>query len=1214
MAISTAPLNGSGLGEAFIHSSASTSNSATLAAAPSTGDVLVLLASAGTNTQRLTAITQTNVTWALVGRSNTNLNAEIWVGVAAASASATINITSLINGTTVNIRYNVSRWSGDPEQVDVTGSNSSGTATTAVTSTSLTPTAGKNMLLVVAERSQSGGVSAPGGSFTALTSGSTGYAFAFRVITSTSGAYQATWAQTSGTFETFIAALKVPTAGTNPVASITTPANNSTNVAPGVAVSFAGTGTDAEDGTLTGSSLVWTSNLDGQIGVGTSFSKSNLSVGVHTITLTVLDSSGRTGTASRTVTITQPSGSIVSRTVNYTATNGTVVTGAGFKVFVPAGFDNSRRNPCIMVLGGSGQRGTDNTSQMSDGLATRVQANLSTWPTLTIFPQWPAIGSNGGREWAYPMIAAVQAAVESEWNIDTSKRYLTGFSLGALVAFEYLWQQPTMYAAVLAGEGYVNANALNLTTPVSPLTDRHAADMVAAQVGALPIRHYLSDGDTTLNMQSGSLDTKAAFTGVDPNYVFVQLSGLSHTSAYMAMYNDDAAFTWLYAQGARVDSPVEFDTTRKPSDFGGTKWTVTTPAELQAALDGCQDRDEIWLQPGTVFAGQFTLRNRGTTGWVEIRTGISPAALDAVCPQGTRMDPTKAGTLNLATIRNTASNGGIKTDLAVRGYRFTAVQFDSSVDVAGIIRFGENYVTSADICSYLGLDRCYAPGSTTLKYRRLVNGVCSYGFVKDSYIAKMVDVGTDSQAIAIYGCKGPWLVENNYGEGWGELIIVGGANTMSGSNPDSTPSDVVIRGNYFRKDLSIKNVGLYTYAKNGLELKSVNRCLVENNIIENTFRDDQVGYGILIKTDVSQDSTRIYGGSRNIEVRNNWVRNVACGLQIVANPDGTANDIPVNRVWVHDNLFENINKSPDNIGDGVVLALDGDLKDIYVEHNTFVKCFPGGNIGVRLGAPGAVASGNMFVRSNFFSDNTYGIKQDSGPGNQAAITNYFAGASSSAFTQNVVSNRNQYNDNGAMPAGNTGVANDGLVGYTDWTNGNYSLASGSPFKGAGHDGNDIGISNWSTFQANLLGVDTGTFTAPPAAVATSIVFTTQPGNGNNDIPLPTPPSGQVLDQYGVLKSDYNGSITLVGVGATVTAGGTVNVVNGQWTATGLTLTAGATTAFTLQATSPSGLNGATSASATLTVATSVPTNTVPKRLPNKTAAKAGKTLVLLWFF
>jgi hypothetical protein len=88
-----------------------------------------------------------------------------------------------------------------------------------------------------------------------------------------------------------------------PTATITAPASGS-SFASGTSVTFTGTGTDPEDGALSGASLVWTSDLDGQFGTSGSVTTSGLSIGVHTITLTVTDSNGGTDTDQITVTIT----------------------------------------------------------------------------------------------------------------------------------------------------------------------------------------------------------------------------------------------------------------------------------------------------------------------------------------------------------------------------------------------------------------------------------------------------------------------------------------------------------------------------------------------------------------------------------------------------------------------------------------------------------------------------------------------------------------------------------------------------------------------------------------------------------------------------------------------------------------------------------------------------------------------------------------------
>ena len=95
-----------------------------------------------------------------------------------------------------------------------------------------------------------------------------------------------------------------------PSAQISTPSEGAA-FNEGDPVILAGSGIDAEDGILTDSSLVWRSTRDGEIGTGPTVTRSDLSVGLHTITLTVTDSNRATGIDSVTVTI-MPSPVVVS--------------------------------------------------------------------------------------------------------------------------------------------------------------------------------------------------------------------------------------------------------------------------------------------------------------------------------------------------------------------------------------------------------------------------------------------------------------------------------------------------------------------------------------------------------------------------------------------------------------------------------------------------------------------------------------------------------------------------------------------------------------------------------------------------------------------------------------------------------------------------------------------------------------------------------------
>ncbi len=95
------------------------------------------------------------------------------------------------------------------------------------------------------------------------------------------------------------------TSSTNlsPTAVIQSPSDSST-YAYGTDITFSGSADDPEDGPLSGSSLTWSSDKDGQLGTGTSISVNSLSAGAHKITLTAADSRGAAGTTNITITIT----------------------------------------------------------------------------------------------------------------------------------------------------------------------------------------------------------------------------------------------------------------------------------------------------------------------------------------------------------------------------------------------------------------------------------------------------------------------------------------------------------------------------------------------------------------------------------------------------------------------------------------------------------------------------------------------------------------------------------------------------------------------------------------------------------------------------------------------------------------------------------------------------------------------------------------------
>jgi hypothetical protein len=123
-----------------------------------------------------------------------------------------------------------------------------------------------------------------------------------RVLSAGTHAVTATAVDSGGLTTVRQVSVTVAAAATNtaPAVTIASPANGA-SYASGATVSFSGSASDTQDGSLT-AGLVWTSNINGTIGTGGAFTKV-LTAGTHTITAKATDSGGLTTTRQVSVTV-----------------------------------------------------------------------------------------------------------------------------------------------------------------------------------------------------------------------------------------------------------------------------------------------------------------------------------------------------------------------------------------------------------------------------------------------------------------------------------------------------------------------------------------------------------------------------------------------------------------------------------------------------------------------------------------------------------------------------------------------------------------------------------------------------------------------------------------------------------------------------------------------------------------------------------------------
>ena len=498
---------------------------------------------------------------------------------------------------------------------------------------------------------------------------------------------------------------------------------------------------------------------------------------------------------------------------------------------------------------------------------------------------------------------------------------------------------------------------------------------------------------------------------------------------------------------APPELPRVFLNTGMPARTGRTL-TVAPNGDLQRALDRAQPGDEIVLQAGVTYVGNFILpRKRGAsntpgTGMVIVVRTSGIAAL----PEGRRVTPGDSLVMaRLMTPRNGAEVIGTAPGTA--GWRLVGLEITAAptvTEVNRLVRFGDGASTQSragDVPQNLVVDRSYVHAHPRLEIRRCIDLQSGASAVIDSYVSECHSTNGDAQAILSYNGPGPYKIVNNYLEGSGENLMIGGADI---SVPGQLPSDIEIRHNYFFKPLTWKRddprfAGTLWLVKNLFELKMGQRILVEGNVFENAWVHGQTGFALLLKTTNTQRFP-----TTDVTVRNNIIRGAAGG----ANVAGI--DAAMYRITIENNLFLDIGTP--RWGQNGFLFQVTNVEDLSISHNTgFATAMT-----LSLSLP---TSPRLSFTSNVVSHGQYGVKASSVSAGTQSLASV---APAYVFAGNVLIEgglASQY------PAGTYFASSAADVGFADPPSDDFSLGSRSRFSGMGTGGTNPGIDHTALLRA-----------------------------------------------------------------------------------------------------------------------------------------------------
>lgn len=214
-----------------------------------------------------------------------------------------------------------------------------------------------------------------------------------------------------------------------------------------------------------------------------------------------------------------------------------------FQVYIPREYNSGSEWPVILFLHGSGERGEDGLRPTQVGLGGAIRFHPERWPAIAVFPQIPA-----GESWSGPSggvsLAALELAVE-EFNIDESRVYLTGLSLGGQGVWRLAYEHPEKFAALVPICGFIRGN--ERYPDFLPESAEEPYLYLAQHLAGIPVWIFHGDADSVVPVE-GARHMAAALQEVGASVKYSELPGVGH-NAWDPAYGSKDLPTWLFKQG-----------------------------------------------------------------------------------------------------------------------------------------------------------------------------------------------------------------------------------------------------------------------------------------------------------------------------------------------------------------------------------------------------------------------------------------------------------------------------------------------------------------------------------------------------------------------------------------------------------------------------------------------------------------------------------------
>lgn len=215
-----------------------------------------------------------------------------------------------------------------------------------------------------------------------------------------------------------------------------------------------------------------------------------------------------------------------------------------YRILYPENYNKSEKYPLFLFLHGSGERGSDNNSQLVHGSKLFTDSlNRKLYPAIVVFPQcakngyWVSINDRingfdfGDARKPTPemqMVVRLLKELQKTEAVDTKRIYVAGLSMGGMGTFDLICRLPDRFAAAVPICGGVELSRLKKAVKV-------------------PIRMYHGGADNVVSPEhsrNAYIELKAR--GAQNVELFL-FPGVGHDSWTNAFAQEDF-LKWIFSQ------------------------------------------------------------------------------------------------------------------------------------------------------------------------------------------------------------------------------------------------------------------------------------------------------------------------------------------------------------------------------------------------------------------------------------------------------------------------------------------------------------------------------------------------------------------------------------------------------------------------------------------------------------------------------------------